>query len=97
MWAMAPTVAVMNNGPTKGAGAVAVETVFRSPGLEDLWALHRAINNDAAHNAPEQLTANLGETNDCAGAWIRARLGADGSSYTLSNSRNGHSKTYRVK
>ena len=27
MWAMAPTVAVMNNGPTKGAGAVAVETV----------------------------------------------------------------------
>ena len=96
MWPMAPTVAVMNNGPTKGAGAVAVETVLKSPGLEDLWSLHRATNNDAAHNAKEQLTANLGATESCAGAWIRARVNADGA-YTLTNSRNGFSKTYRVK
>ena len=94
MWAMAPTVAVMNNGPTKGAGAVAVETVLRSPGLEDLWSLHRAVNNDAAHNAPERLTANLGDTDGCAGAWIRARLDPAGT-YTLTNSRNGYSKTYQ--
>jgi competence protein ComEC len=96
MWAMAPTVAVMNNGPGKGAGAVAVETVLRSPGLEDLWSLHRALGNDAAHNAPEPLTANLGDTAGCEGAWIRARV-TDGSSYVLTNSRNGQSKTYRVK
>ena len=96
MWAMAPTVAVMNNGPAKGAGAVAVETVLRSPGLEDLWSLHRALGNDAAHNAQEPLTANLGDTAGCEGAWIRARV-TDGGSYVLTNSRNGHSKTYRVK
>jgi hypothetical protein len=96
MWATAPTVAVMNNGPTKGAGAVAVETVLKSPGLADLWSLHRAVNNDAAHNAREQLTANLGDTANCQGAWIRARVSDDGS-YVLTNSRNGHSVTYRVK
>jgi len=96
MWAMAPTVAVMNNGPSKGAGAAAVETVQRSPGLEDLWSLHRALGNDAAHNAPEPLTANLGDTDGCKAAWIRARVG-DGGSYVITNSRNGHSKTYRVK
>ena len=96
MWAMAPTVAVMNNGPTKGAGAVAVETVLHSPGLEDLWSLHRAVNNDASHNAQERLTANLGDTDGCAGAWIRARIDAAGT-YTVTNSRNGYSKTYRVK
>lgn len=96
MWPMAPTVAVMNNGPAKGAGAVAVETVQKSPGLEDLWSLHRAINNDAAHNAQERLTANLGGTEGCAGAWIRARVDAGGT-YTLTNSRNGFSKTYQVK
>jgi beta-lactamase superfamily II metal-dependent hydrolase len=96
MWAMAPTVAVMNNGPTKGAGAVAVETVLHSPGLEDLWSLHHAVNNDASHNAPERLTANLGDTDGCAGAWIRARIDAAGT-YTVTNSRNGYSKTYRVK
>jgi beta-lactamase superfamily II metal-dependent hydrolase len=96
MWAMGPTVAVMNNGPAKGAGAVAVETVLRSPGLEDLWSLHRAVNNDAAHNAKEPLTANLGDTDGCAGAWIRARIDPAGT-YTLTNSRNGFSKTYKVK
>ena len=96
MWAMAPSVAVMNNGPTKGAGAVAVETVLRSPGLEDLWSLHRAVNNDAAHNAQERLTANLGDTEGCAGAWIRARIDPAGT-YTVTNSRNGYSKTYQVK
>ena len=96
MWAMAPTVAVMNNGATKGAGAVAVETVLKSPGLEDLWALHRAINNDAAHNAQERLIANLGDTDGCAGAWIRARVDPAGT-YTVTNSRNGFSKTYQVK
>jgi hypothetical protein len=96
MWAMAPTVAVMNNGPTKGAGTVAVETVLRSPGLADLWSLHRAVANDAAHNAPEPLTANLGPTPGCRGAWIRARV-SDGGSYALTNSRTGQSRTYRVK
>jgi beta-lactamase superfamily II metal-dependent hydrolase len=96
MWAMAPTVAVMNNGPTKGAGLVAVETVLKSPGLEDLWSLHRAVNNDAAHNAREPLTANLGATEACAGAWIRARVDPAGT-YTLTNSRNGFSRTYQVQ
>ena len=96
VWALAPTVAVMNNGPAKGAGTTAVETVLRSPGLTDLWALHRALGNDAAHNAPEALTANLGETSGCSGAWIRARVNPNGT-YTLTNGRTGFSKTYRAK
>ena len=96
MWAMAPAVTVMNNGPAKGAGAVAVETILRSPRLEDLWSLHRAIENDPAHNAQERLTANLGGSEGCPAAWIRARVDAAGT-YTLTNSRNGYSKTYRVR
>ena len=96
MWALDPTVAVMNNGPTKGAGPAGVDTVLNSPGLEDLWQLHRAINNDDDHNTEERLTANLGDTEGCEGNWIRARVQADGS-YTLTNSRNTYSKTYQVK
>ncbi len=96
MWALDPTVAVMNNGPTKGAGPAGVETVLNSPDLEDLWQLHRATHNDDEHNTEEKLTANLGDTEGCAGNWIRARVNADGS-YTLTNSRNGYAKTYRVK
>jgi beta-lactamase superfamily II metal-dependent hydrolase len=96
MWAMAPAVAVMNNGPTKGGGAEAIATVLKSPGLEDFWQLHRAVNNDAEHNAQERLTANLGDVKGCAGNWIRLRLDGDGA-YTVTNSRNGFSKRYRVK
>ncbi len=96
MWAMAPAVAVMNNGPTKGAGPQAVENVLGSPGLEDFWQLHRAVNNDAAHNAQERLTANLGPIEDCEGNWIHARVHGDGS-FTVTNSRNGYSKKYSGK
>jgi len=96
MWAMAPTVAVSNNGPTKGAGVEAVETVLASPGLQGYWALHRAVNNDDAHNADESYTANLGEIEGCPGASIQARLMSDGT-YTLTNSRNGFSETYAVR
>jgi hypothetical protein len=42
------------------------------------------------------VTANVGATVTCPGAWIRARVDAAGS-FTLTNSRNGFSKTYQVK
>ena len=96
VWAMAPTVAVMNNGPAKGAGPEAIDAVLKSPGLQDLWSLHRLLANDAAHNATEPLTANLGPTDGCAGAWIRARVNGDGT-FTVTNSCTNQSKMYRVK
>ena len=96
MWALKPTVAVMNNGPRKGAGAEATETVMRSPGLEDLWQLHLAVANDREHNTDEERIANLTDGEDCEAHWIHARLHGNGT-YTLTNSRNGHSKTYRTK
>lgn len=95
LWPMRPTVVVANNGPAKGGGAQAIEYVKQSPGLEDLWQLHRVLANDGAHNAAEELTANLGATDGCAGHWIRARV--EGGAYTVTNSRNGFSKTYQVK
>lgn len=96
VWSTRPTVAVMNNGPTKGGVPKVVKYVRNSPGLEDLWQLHRALNNNAEHNAPEQLIANLGETDGCNGHWLRARVESTGS-YTLTNSRTGFSKTYQTK
>jgi competence protein ComEC len=96
MWATKPTVAVMNNGPTKGAGPESIETVKKSPGLQDFWQLHRAVNNDAAHNASEDLTANLTPIEGCEGHWLRASIAPDGS-YTLTNSRNGVSRSYKSK
>ena len=41
--AIRPRVALMNNGPRKGASRESWLTVTNSPGLEDLWQLHLAM------------------------------------------------------
>ena len=86
----------MSNGATKGAGEEAVEIVLQTEGLDDLWQLHRAVNNDEAHNTVEPLTANLGPTEGCDGRGIHARIHGDGS-YTITNERNGYQKAYQSK
>lgn len=96
VWGIKPTVAVMNNGPRKGGRPEVYDMLMQSPGLEDLWQVHRAVESDAEHNPDERRIANLGETEGCAGHWIQAAVDADGS-YTITNSRNGFSRTYRAK
>lgn len=96
IWALKPNVVVMNNGPRKGGAADSYETVSRSPGLADLWQLHRALETDDAHNTVEARLANTTETDGCGGYWIRAALGDDGA-YTVFNSRNNRLTTYRSR
>jgi beta-lactamase superfamily II metal-dependent hydrolase len=96
IWAIKPRVAVMNNGPTKGGSEETFEVLAQSPGLQDLWQVHRAVKLDDAVNTDQNLIANLGETKECTGNWIKASLNGDGT-YTITNGRNGFTKTYRVK
>ena len=42
------------------------------------------------------MIANLEDTADCQGHWIKASVDRDGA-YTVTNSRNGFSKTYRAR
>ncbi|HUZ94170.1 MAG TPA: MBL fold metallo-hydrolase [Edaphobacter sp.] len=59
---IAPRVAIMDNGATKGAEAGAWDIVDHSPRLKDLWQLHTAIHTDAAHNSNDSRIANLAGT-----------------------------------
>ncbi len=93
-WALAPAVAVINNGPRKGGSAEGFQVVAESPRLEDIWQSHRALDTDPAYRAADNLTANLTSEEDCRGHWIKATVDADGRAYTLSNGRNGVSRTY---
>ncbi len=95
-WALAPTVAVSNNGPHKGGSAEGYEAVKSVPGINGIWQLHRALDTDDEHNTTEQMTANPTEEND-AGYWIKATISADGGSYTIINARNHFSETYTSK
>jgi len=81
----------MNNGATKGGHVEVFETLRASPGLQDVWALHQATQNDAEHNAEPDLIANPAGPD--AAHYIKAVVQPDGS-YTLSNVRNGVSRSY---
>jgi beta-lactamase superfamily II metal-dependent hydrolase len=96
VWGIKPQVAVMNNGPRKGGSPATYEVLRQSSGIEDVWQVHRSLGADDAHNTQEKLTANLEETADCKGHWIRASVQGDGS-YTITNSRNRYSKTYKPR
>ena len=95
LWsATTPLAVVANNGSRKGGDTASMAAIPRTTGLKDFWSLHRKFGADDAHNAPEALTANLTDTTGCAGNWIRARANADGS-FTLTNGRNGLTRTYK--
>jgi competence protein ComEC len=92
--ALKPRVAIMNNGPKKGGSATAWQIVHDSPGLEDLWQLHYAVDGGPAHNADERFIANVDQANAHTPAYlIRLTAKRDGS-FTVTNARNGLTKTY---
>jgi beta-lactamase superfamily II metal-dependent hydrolase len=96
VWALRPQVVIVNNGPQKGLGANAWETIAKIPGLEDTWQVHLSLSTDAAHNTSEQRIANTESTSECKGYFIKASISSDGK-YTITNSRNGFSKTYTAR
>ena len=89
--AVHPRVAVMNNGARKGGIPSAWRIIKGSPGLEDLWQLHYAVQGGADHNVAEALIANVDDTTAHEITISAQRTG----SFTVTNGRNGRSKTYR--
>lgn len=108
--AVRPRVAIMNNGPRKGASREAWLTVKNSPGLEDLWQLHYAVQRDGNaafqergtsggpdSNVGEDMIANLAEAADHVPAHeLRVSAREDGS-FTVRNTRNNVAKTYAAR
>jgi competence protein ComEC len=88
--AIKPRVAVMNNGAKKGGSPEAWQIVHDSPGLEDFWQLHYAVDGGKDHNVSEQFIANVDESTAYN---ITVSVNADGR-FTVTNTRNGYKKTY---
>jgi beta-lactamase superfamily II metal-dependent hydrolase len=90
--ALHPRVAVMNNGARKGGSPEAWQVVHNSPGLQDIWQVHYAMDGGKDHNSPEAMIANIYDKDDEAN-WLKVSAGADGE-ITVYNSRNKFEKTY---
>jgi len=93
IWGLAPRVAIMNNGPNKGGDPAGWKVVKASPGLEDLWQLHFAMAGGSVTNVAESFIANV--DND-PGEYLKVTAEASGA-FTVTNHRNGFSKTYPTK
>jgi beta-lactamase superfamily II metal-dependent hydrolase len=106
LYAIKPQVVVVNNGPRKGLASPSpgaqktmtahYERLMKSPGIEDVWQVHLAmLDQNTDHNTAADRIANVEETADCKGNWIKASVRSDGT-FTITNGRNGVSKTYRA-
>jgi beta-lactamase superfamily II metal-dependent hydrolase len=91
--AVHPRVAVMNNGAHKGGSPDAWQVVKDSPGLEDLWQLHYAVDGGKEHNVPDSFIANV-EDNDT-GNYLKLTAEGNGS-FTIWNQRNKFEKVYKA-
>ena len=92
--AIAPRVAVMDNGAKKGGSIVAWDMIENSPGLEDLWQLHYSEEGGEAHNVAAPFLANLHGPD--AGNYLKVTAAADGS-FAVFNSRTAETKRYTAK
>jgi beta-lactamase superfamily II metal-dependent hydrolase len=118
--AVAPRVAVMNNGTRKGGQPDAMKVLFSSPGLEDLWQLHFSLLSGQEYTVPGLFVANTTDerpaflpaepiappppgagvqpppAHDGQAYWIKVSARDDGS-FTVTNARNGFSKSYAAR
>lgn len=92
--AIRPTIAIMGNGARKGADPPTWPALRATPGLEDIWQEHYSARGTKDTNPPPGFIANLEESPDPF-AMIKITVQPDGS-YTVTNSRNGFSKTYKA-
>ena len=92
--ALRPRVGVINNGIRKGGQPETMRVLYTSPGLEDLWQLHVAQLSGSEYAIPALFVANTVEDPQHSPAyWIKVAAETDGT-FTVTNSRNGFSKTY---
>jgi beta-lactamase superfamily II metal-dependent hydrolase len=88
--AVAPRVAIMNNGATKGGSPPTFETLAKTPGLETLWQLHFSNAADT-HNTAAEYIANPAGTD--AANYLKLTAKPNGN-FTVFNSRTGARKDY---
>ena len=107
LYAIKPQVVIVNNGPRKGLGGASAgapkpltnhyERLAKTPGIEGIWQGHRSLlEPDAGANTSPDMIANVEESAECKGHWLKASVKADGS-FTVTNGRNGFSKTYKAR
>jgi competence protein ComEC len=89
--AIAPRVAIMDNGAAKGGAPSSWDAVKESPRLVDFWQLHFSDQGGAVHNAADPFIANPAGPD--AGHYLKLTAWADGN-FEVFNPRTKQTKHY---
>jgi competence protein ComEC len=93
--AITPRVAVIDNGPRKGADAPVFARLKSVSGLDAIYQLHRNVRTTDSDNAPADYIAN--DEQDCQGAFIKVSVAASSKKYQVSIPAKRISRQYDVK
>lgn len=93
--AVAPTVAVANNGPAKGPGPATWGTLSSAPSIRAIYQMHRNVRNKPAENTTAERTANLEA--ECEGNIISLHVEPDGSGYTVRIPATGFEEKWETR
>lgn len=91
---LAPTVSVMNNGPTKGCGPQTFATLKATPSIQAMYQVHRNVRKDSENNTQPEYIANQNEK--CDAGHIEMKVAVDGRSYSLEVPSSGHRRVFQT-
>jgi competence protein ComEC len=88
---VAPTVAIMNNGPRKGGAPATVKLLRSVASIQAAYQLHKNAATPAAENTDPALIAN---TDPAGGQFIHVAVEPDGSSFTVQIGADGAKRSF---
>lgn len=96
--ALAPTVAIMNNGHRKGCDPETFATLKSVESLQSIFQVHRNLRADGdINNTSDEFIANTTHERECRGNGIELHVSADASSYEVAIPATNTQKTYQTR
>ncbi|HEV8544353.1 MAG TPA: MBL fold metallo-hydrolase [Verrucomicrobiae bacterium] len=92
---LAPTVAIMSNGTSKGCGAETFHTLKNTSSIQAIYQIHRNLRPDSENNTEAEYIAN--PEKDCEANYIKVSVEPSGKSYTVSIPTKGHSRMFQTR
>ncbi|MBI3466208.1 MAG: MBL fold metallo-hydrolase [Planctomycetes bacterium] len=93
--ALAPRVAIINNGAKKGGQARTYAALKRAHTIEAVFQVHRNVQTGLRENAPADMVANDDET--CQGNFIKLSVDRGGKTYTVAIPAKGTTRSYKTR
>ena len=94
---LAPTVAIINNGPKKGCEPNMFAALKAQASVQAIYQLHRNLRPDGNTNNVADAAYIANEKDPCDGNYVKLSVDPAGKTYTISVPATRHERTYSVR